>query len=54
MRRRQIWAAMASPEEWPKVIPFPPPKVELGRGHCKKCGRYIGKGIAFHTKACKG
>lgn len=23
-------------------------------GVCPKCGRHIGRGIAFHVKACKG
>lgn len=24
------------------------------KGVCHKCGKHIGKGIAFHTKACNG
>jgi len=28
-----------------------PPKT-LGRGYCKHCSKYIGKGIYFHEKYC--
>lgn len=24
------------------------------KGVCQKCGRHIGRGLHFHTKACKG
>jgi hypothetical protein len=24
------------------------------KGCCKKCGKHIGRGLHFHTKACRG
>ncbi len=32
-------------------LPFPE---ELLSGHCPKCGKHIGRGVAFHEKHCKG
>jgi hypothetical protein len=30
-----------------------PARPELTKGHCPKCRRYIGRGVAVHKKACK-
>lgn len=27
---------------------------EVPKGHCRKCGAHIGRGVAFHEKACNG
>lgn len=26
----------------------------VAKGHCKKCGKHIGRGVVFHEKACNG
>ena len=26
----------------------------VAKGHCRKCGKHIGRGVRFHEKACKG
>lgn len=31
----------------PTVEPVP-------KGHCRKCGRHIGRGVMLHAKKCKG
>jgi len=28
-------------------------KAATPKGHCPKCGKHIGRGVAFHMKACK-
>jgi hypothetical protein len=25
-----------------------------GKGHCKKCGKFFGRGLHFHEPHCKG
>ena len=35
-----------------RVHPKAPPPV-TPKGTCPKCGKYIGRGVAFHVKACK-
>ena len=52
MRRRQIYAERAG--ETPPVAVFNPAPVALPRGCCRKCGKYIGRGVRFHEKACRG
>ena len=31
-----------------------PEKIPVKKGHCPKCGKYIGRGVHFHAKACHG
>ncbi len=26
----------------------------VAKGHCRKCGAHIGRGVAFHEKVCAG
>lgn len=30
------------------------PPVPVAKGECPKCGKYIGRGVHFHLKACNG
>lgn len=43
--------------DW-QLLSFEAPKAAEAKaddkGSCPKCGRYIGKGIHFHVKACDG
>jgi hypothetical protein len=46
MRRRDAYRIGKEPSKEPEKVVKP--------GECPKCGRVIGRGIAFHIKACKG
>jgi hypothetical protein len=45
-----IWqkAALLSP---PAVSP--PAEITAQKGHCRHCGKKIGRGLHFHERACK-
>jgi hypothetical protein len=51
MRRRQVWQQLVSNEEQISVY-VPEPAKKMPKGHCRHCGKHIGRGIAFHEKRC--
>lgn len=61
MRRRQAYA-VAQGE--PALPPLPPKVLNLKKaskivdktrkGVCKKCGTYVGRGVALHERRCEG
>lgn len=54
-RRRQIFAQKALAEKVShETFDGKPSETQRGKGHCEKCGKYIGRGIAFHRKKCNG
>lgn len=44
---------------WQKAVLVPPsvasPKTEIitPKGHCRHCGKKIGRGLHFHERACQ-
>jgi hypothetical protein len=47
--RRMLYDAGIMSIDIQRVMP-----AERAPGDCPKCGQHIGKGVAMHTKHCKG
>lgn len=43
-----IYAQQAAEQEKPESVKAVP------KGHCRKCGKYIGRGVYFHERKCTG
>ena len=54
MRRRDYFRINIQTQDG--VVPVETPKgIELRKpGQCFKCGKMVGRGLHFHTKACRG
>ena len=51
-RRRQIFGQQTLAEK--PMDEVRPSNKPVQKGCCPKCGKHIGRGVAFHVKACDG